>query len=356
MPKPDFQRLEELFHQAAALDPAQRPAFLQTACAGDEELRAAVEELLKHDQAVANSDEFLRSRVAGQAKQLRPSTRTLVDVVHNRSHQAPTILPSIPGYELVEQIGRGGMGIVYKARQISLNRIVALKMLLPGEPIWTEHLVRFRSEAETLAKLHHPNIITIFEIAESEGRPYFTMQYVPGPSLAEVLNGHPQDVAAAARILEVTARAVHAIHQCGIIHRDLKPANVLLWLDDKPSSEAGGTTPKASLAMEAVPKITDFGLAKEIADDRKLTSMGATMGTPSYMAPEQARGSGKIGIGADIYALGAILYEMLTGRPPFDAGNLAETLQQLQNDEPISPFRLRPNLPRDIVTICVKCL
>jgi serine/threonine protein kinase/WD40 repeat protein len=365
MPKPPLRRLEELFHQAVALDPPRRPAFLETACAGDAELRAAVEELLKHDRG-GSSDEFLQSPVASQAERLRPLPllSTLVDVVQNRPGPTPQHLPTIAGYELLEEIGRGGMGVVYKARQISLNRIVALKMLLAGGLFSTEQFVRFRTEAEALAKLHHTNIVTIFEIAESEGRPYFTMEYIAGPSLAEIINGHPQDVTEAARLLEIVARAVHAVHQCGIIHRDLKPANILLQKSEIPSPKSEIRDPKSEIAYsdfgfrisDLVPKITDFGLAKDQSEGQKLTKTGAAMGTPSYMAPEQARGSARIGTATDIYALGSILYEMLTGRPPFDAGGPAETIAQLLNDEPLPPSRLRPKLPRDVVTICLKCL
>ena len=356
MPQPDFRRLEEIFHQATALDPGQRPAFLQEACAGDADLLAALQELLKHDQAGVGSDTFFQSPLASQAQRLRPLAKTQPDVLQIETESMPPALPHIAGFEVLQLIGRGGMGIVYKARHINLNRIVALKMLLPNVPIEAEHLARFRTEAEALARLHHPNIITIFEIAESDGRPYFTMEYVSGPSLAKVLNGRPQEVFAAARLLEVIARAVHAIHECGFLHRDLKPENVLLWYEKKPEKVAGESAPPDSFLMEANPKITDFGLAKNLTDVRMLTSMGATMGTPSYMETEQARGSRQIGCGVDIYALGTILYEMLTGRPPFNAGNLAETLEQLLNDEPISPRQLRPNLPRDLVTICMKCL
>ncbi|HMF13937.1 MAG TPA: WD40 repeat domain-containing serine/threonine protein kinase, partial [Gemmataceae bacterium] len=353
MPKPPLRRLEEVFHQAVAVDPPQRPAFLDAACAGDPELRAAVEELLKHDRDDAGSDKFLRSPLADQVERLRPLLPTILDVVQNRPGPASPTLPTVAGYELLEELGRGGMGVVYKARQISLDRIVALKMLLASELAATEQLVRFRTEAEALARLHHPNIVTIFEIAESEGRPYFTMEYVAGPSLADLLHGHPQDVAASAQLLEIVARAVHAVHQCGIVHRDLKPANVLLrkkpeLRGPKPESEGG--------ISDFDPKITDFGLAKDRADGRKLTVTGMTMGTPSYMAPEQARGSTVTGPATDVYALGSILYEMLTGRPPFDAGGPAETMAQLLQDEPVSPYRLRPNLPRDVVTICLKCL
>jgi serine/threonine protein kinase/WD40 repeat protein len=319
-------------------------------------LRAAVEELLKHDRDHDSSDESLISPVARQAERLRPLPPTSLYVVQNRPGPALPQFPAIAGYELLEEIGRGGMGIVYKARQISLNRIVALKMLLAIHPISTEELVRFRTEAEALAKLRHPNIVTIFEIAESEGRPYFTMEYIAGPSLADVLKGHPQDVAAASRLLEIVARAVHAIHECGFIHRDLKPANILLGSRE---SEIGNRKLPDSLLPtpdSLVPKITDFGIAKDQDDQRKLTKTGIVMGTPSYMAPEQARGEAEIGPATDICSLGAIFYEMLTGRPPFDAGDTASTLAQLQTDEPLSPLSLRPNLPRDVVTICLKCL
>jgi serine/threonine protein kinase/WD40 repeat protein len=352
--------LEELFHQAVALEPAQRPAFLEAACAGDAELRTAVEELLKRDRDEDSSDKFLRSPVAGQVEKLRPLLPTLLDVVQNRPGPTPPTLPTIAGYELLLEIGRGGMGVVYRARQISLDRIVALKMLLASELADTEQLVRFRTEAEALAKLHHANVVTIFEIAESEGRPYFTMEYVAGPSLAEIISGHPQDVAVAARLIEVVARAVHAVHQCGVIHRDLKPANVLLQIADRRSQFGDQTAsdPKSAICnlQSTTPKITDFGLAKYQTDVRKLTATGTAMGTPSYMAPEQARGGGAISPATDVYALGSILYEMLAGRPPFDAGSPAETIAQLLNDEPLSPVRLRPNLPRDVVTICLKCL
>jgi serine/threonine protein kinase/WD40 repeat protein len=352
--------LEELFHQAVALDPKQRPAFLDAACSGDAELRAAIEELLKQDRALESSDEFLVSPVAAQVERLRPLLPTLLDVVQNRPGPSPPALPTIAGYELLEEIGRGGMGVVYKARQTSLNRIVALKMLLASELADTEQLVRFRTEAEALAKLHHANVVTIFEIAQSGGRPYFTMEYVAGPSLAEIIKGHPQDVAVAARLLEIVARAVHAVHECGIIHRDLKPANVLLQFADRGSQidEQTPTDPKSAICnlQTAIPKITDFGLAKDQTDARKLTATGTAMGTPSYMAPEQARSRGTVGRATDVYALGSILYEMLVGRPPFDAGGPAETVSQLLNDEPLSPSRLRPKLPRDVVTICLKCL
>jgi eukaryotic-like serine/threonine-protein kinase len=203
--------------------------------------------------------------------------------------------PSIPGYELLEELGRGGMGVVYKARQIRLKRAVALKMILDGDYSNTEQKNRFRIEAEAVAKLQHPRIIQIFETGEVDGRPYFSMEYVDGNNLAKKLAGAPMPPRDAAELVESLARAMHVAHESGIIHRDLKPANILLTSDGSP-------------------KITDFGLAKKL-EDAGQTQAGAIMGTPSYMAPEQANGSKEVGPAADVYALGAILYELMTGRP-----------------------------------------
>src|SRR5262249_21390006 len=221
-------------------------------------------------------------------------------------------LPAIPGYEVLAEIGRGGMGIVYKATQISLNRTVALKMLLPERSAASESLARFRSEAEALARLHHPNIVPIYDIGESQGRPYFTMEYVPGPSLAELLNGRPQEISSSSHLLEVLARTMHAVHQAGFVHRDLKPANILLHSDEGRGMRDEGKDfsslfPHPS-SLIAVPKITDFGLVKNLTADPKLTQTGVALGTPCYMAPEQAGSSeSSIGPATDIYALGAIL-------------------------------------------------
>jgi WD40 repeat protein len=355
MSKPPFREVERLFHEALALPAGQRPAFLETACAGDADLRAAVEELLRHDDD--RTESFLASPVAHAADQLRPPEPTLTGLPPGTVGPPPCI----SGYELLEELGRGGMGVVYKVRQTGLNRVVALKMLLPGDPAAPASLERFRAEAEALARLQHRNIITIYDIGEYEGRPYFTMEYVTGPSLARVLDGRPQGIADSARLIETLARTMHVVHQHGIIHRDLKPANILLSGEGRVAKGAKGVSP-SSLAphpspLAAVPKITDFGLAKDRAAARKLTQSGTAMGTPSYMAPEQARAAGgDVGPAADIYALGSILYELLTGRPPFEGDSPAETIARLLNDEPLPPSRLRPKLPRDLTTICLKCL
>jgi hypothetical protein len=245
--------------------------------------------------------------------------------------------PSISGYETLGELGHGGMGVVYRAKQISLNRIVALKMIRSGDLASSEDVARFRSEAEAVARLKHPNIVHIYEVGDHDGRPYFSLEYVEGGALDQRIKGRPQPPRLAAELVETLSRAVHAAHQCGIVHRDLKPSNVLLTPD-------------------GVPKITDFGLAKRL-DDAGQTQTGAVMGTPSYMAPEQAAGrSREIGPATDIYALGAILYELVTGRPPFLADSHEATRQLVISDEPLPPRRLQPSLPRNLEIICMKCL
>jgi serine/threonine protein kinase len=351
MPGPAFQRIEELFHRAVALPEVDRAAFLDEACAGDMELRAAVEELLRHDPGENVAETFLASPLAREAERLRSDASTKIDLVQRRSS-----LPPVPGYEMLRELGRGGMGVVYKARQNSLNRIVALKMLLPDGSAVPETVARFRVEAEALARLQHPNIVPIYDVGEYDGRPYFTMEYVGGGSLAEWLHGRPQDSSAAAALLETLARTLHAVHQAGLIHRDLKPANILLQIADCRLQIAELKSETSSL-QSAIPKLTDFGLVKDQTARQHLTQTGVAMGTPRYMAPEQLQhGRALVGPAADLYSLGAILYEMLTGRPPFDADSQAEVITQLLNEEPLSPARLRRGLPRDLVTICLKCL
>jgi hypothetical protein len=358
MAVPEFKRIEELFHEAVARPTAERSAYLIEACAGDSELIAAVEALLQQD---GTGDTFLMSPVAGAAAQHRQDPPTIPDSGEVAATQAPP--PTLPGYEILQELGRGGMGVVYKARQTRLNRMVAVKML-PSSTATPDQLARFRLEAEALGRLKHPNIVTIYDVGEHDGRPYFVLEYVPGPSLAQVLASRPQDPLASARLIETVARAMQAVHACGIVHRDLKPGNILLSVSrDAESSERSAMSialrseNSASRLAEYVPHVTDFGLAKDPGDDRKLTRTGATIGTPCYMAPEQATSnSAAIGPATDVYALGSILYEMLVGRPPFEAETALATLMRLLQDEPVSPASLRPSLPRDLVTICLKCL
>jgi serine/threonine-protein kinase len=246
--------------------------------------------------------------------------------------------PRIPGYEVEAVLGRGGMGIVYKARDLRLHRLVALKMLLAGAYAGSAERERFVREAEAVAALRHANIVQVHGAGDHDGRPYFTMEYLEGGSLAQMLSGTPQPPRQAATLLATLAEAVQVAHQGGIVHRDLKPANILLTAD--------GT-----------PKIADFGLARHFDGDQTLTLSGARVGTPSYMAPEQAIGKAhSIGPATDIYALGALLYEMLTGRPPFRGETASETERQVIAEEPVPPTRLSPKVPRELETICLKCL
>jgi formylglycine-generating enzyme required for sulfatase activity len=244
---------------------------------------------------------------------------------------------AVPGYEVLGVLGKGGMGVVYKARQVHLGRVVALKMILHAEHADDPEPERFQAEAEAVARLQHPHVIQIHEVGEYHGLPYFSLEFCPGGSLADRLDGTPWNAGPAATLVETLARAMHAAHRAGIVHRDLKPQNVLL-------------------AADGSPRITDFGLAKRL-DQKGQTQTGAVMGTPSYMAPEQAGGKSKeIGLAADVYALGAILYELLTGRPPFKAATALDTMIQVVSDEPVPPTQLQSKTPPDLETICLKCL
>jgi tRNA A-37 threonylcarbamoyl transferase component Bud32 len=247
-------------------------------------------------------------------------------------------VPEPPGYEILGELGRGGMGVVYKARQTQLNRLVALKMILAGGYAGPEERARFKTEAEAIARLQHPNIVQIYEVGEHDGRPFFTLEFVPDGSLASTLDGSPWNARRAAALVEILARAVHAMHGRGILHRDLKPANVLLTADGQP-------------------KITDLGLARQMDAGTGQTASGAVLGTPSYMAPEQARGKKQeVGPAADVYALGAILYELLTARPPFQADTPLDILQQVVSEEPVPPGQLHPGLSGDLEAVSLKCL
>jgi serine/threonine-protein kinase len=252
---------------------------------------------------------------------------------------APTEL-SLPGYEVLGVLARGGMGVVYKARNLRLNRLEAVKLMLAGLHATPEGLARFRTEAEAVARLRHPNVVQVYQVGDWAGEPYFTMEYLEGGSLAERLRRAPLPPREAAALVQSLAGAVRHAHERGIVHRDLKPANVLL--------------------QDGVPKITDFGLAKLLdrgpgSADR--TRTGAVMGTPCYLAPEQAGGRSKeVGPAADVYALGAILYECLSGRPPFEGETTLDTLEQVRRCEPVPPSRLRPRVPRDLENICLQCL
>jgi hypothetical protein len=248
----------------------------------------------------------------------------------------PEALPSVPGYEVLGELGRGGIGVVYKARQTALNRVVALKLI--GGTASTTALVRFRQEAEAVAKLQHPNIIQVFEVGACPAGSFLALEYVDGGTLKEKVAGVPQPPRDAALLVETLARAVQHAHDHRLIHRDLKPHNVLLT--------TGG-----------VPKVADFGLARSLDLGVGITVTTDFVGTPAYAAPEQvAQRFGPVGPATDVYSLGIVLYELLTGRVPFDAQSIPEVLGMVAESEPFAPHRLRPGLPRDLETICLKCL
>lgn len=238
-------------------------------------------------------------------------------------------------YELIEEIARGGMGVVYKARQITLNRLVAVKMVLHGPFSSEEFVRRFRTETQAVAALHHPNIVAIYEVGHQDGQHYFSMEYIEGQSLADLVREKPLSPHRAAVYLKAIAEAMQSAHEHGVLHRDLKPSNVLLDVFDQP-------------------RITDFGLAK-LTTDSRVTITGQTLGSPGHMPPEQARGDAPAPQ-ADIYSMGALLYHLVTGRPPFQGDTLEGVLLQLQTTDPVSPRRLNPSMPADLETICLKCL
>ncbi len=316
-------------------------ACLESAEAGREPDRQAL--LERYPDCAAELDEFLAGRehldqLAAPWRQVTAATGPAGDdtPAPRAAGQAETVR-YFGDYELLEEIARGGMGVVYRARQRSLNRTVAVKMILAGQLASVADVQRFRREAEAAANLDHPNIVPIYEVGEHQGQHYFSMKLIEGGSLAQQMERFRGDPHAAARLLRTVARAVHQAHQHGLLHRDLKPANILL--------DAQGQ-----------PHVTDFGLAKRVQPDGAPSQSGAIVGTPAYMAPEQAAGGKGLTVAADVYSLGAILYELLTGRPPFRGATTLDTLLAVMERDPERPSVSVPGMDRDLETICLKCL
>jgi serine/threonine-protein kinase len=327
-----FQAIEEVFHQALDCEPGQLRAFLDQSCAGDEDLRGKVEALLtSHPQA----ESFIETSIGAAAVDIVGQTQ-LPRI--GRATRSPRMLGDLEDYESLEEIGRGGQGVVYRAHQKSLNRTVALKVIGLGPWTTEAHLKRFRREAEAAAGLDHSCIVPIYEVSECEGYCYFSMKFIEGGQLDEVVKREPIPIRRAVELIAKVARTVHYAHERGILHRDIKPGNILL-------DEQGE------------PHLTDFGLARLVEAESTLTRTLEVMGTPSYMAPEQAAGeTPKLTKAADIYGLGAVLYELLTSHAPFTGGTSYETIRLVLDTEPRQPRLWNPKIPRELSTICLKCL
>lgn len=277
------------------------------------------------------------AQVAGKSNSM-PPTMAPSNGSSDSSSGSLELPMQLGDYELLEELGRGGMGVVFRAKQASLGREVAVKMILRGELARQAERERFQAEAQAAAKLDHPGIVPVYEVGEIGGRPYFSMKFIRGTTLAQRLAEGPLPSREAAKLLVSVAKAIHFAHEKGVLHRDLKPSNILI--DEKGD-----------------PHVTDFGLAKQISDEPSLTKTGAILGTPAYMAPEQAAGNrGQVGPQSDVYSLGVVLYHMLTGRPPFQGASPVETVLMVLEQDPVPPRLLNQNADRDLEMICLRCL
>lgn len=318
--------IDELMHRWETARQDGRDVLPEELCADCTEF---VGELAARIHAVTNMESVLGVS--------HPDPRLTVHGPTEIAHADAEPLPRIPGYDVLRIIDQGGMGVVYEARQLKPSRTVALKMISNARA-GPKAIARFRTEAEAAARLLHPNFVQIFQVDEVKGRPFFSMEYVTGGSLAQLLTRETLTPRKSAELVETLAKAAHFAHEHGIVHRDLKPGNVML-------------------AADGTPKIADFGLAKRLDDDSAQTHTGEILGTPSYMAPEQAEGKKElIGPATDVYALGAILYELLAGRPPFQGISPLDSLRQVVANEPTPPSRFAVGVPRDLEAICLKCL
>ena len=324
----ELQKVETIFHAALECEPGEVSAFLDSACGGNEFLRRKIEELLSSDE---QASDFFES----------PPRTLAAKVVESEAAQPESpIGRTIGNYEVIELLGRGGQGVVYRARQKGLNRTVALKVIGLGQWATEAHLKRFRLEAAAAASLDHPCIVPIYEVGERDGSCYFSMKFLEGGQLDEVIRRTPMPMRQAAELMAKVARTVHYAHEHGILHRDIKPGNILL--------DAKGE-----------PHLTDFGLARLLESESPVTRTLEVLGTPSYMAPEQAAGNNpatRLTSATDVYGLGAVLYQLLTGHPPFAGGTTYETIKLVLETEPRQPRLWNPKIDRDLSTICLKCL
>ena len=356
---PTDTRLADLLLTWEEARDAGRPVTLEVLCKDCPEL---LDELRTRVSALEAMRSVLQTVPASDAAEATAPGETLPHI------RASAPMPQIPGYETLTELGRGGMGTVYKARQIALNRLVALKVLAGGTRVGSDAQVRFRTEGQAVAQLQHPNIVQIYDLGEHRGISYFALEYVDGGSLDRLIDrgGWPRGTAPAARaaaeLVRTLARAMQYAHERGIVHRDLKPSNILLaGVRGHGSGVGEDRVASSSLTIDQWPvtaaKIADFGLARQLERDTRLTRTGSVLGTPCYMAPEQARGDTKnIGPRTDIYGLGAILYELLSGEPPFSGGSELEVLKRVESERPAPPSARNPACPRALETICLKCL
>ncbi|MGF1579493.1 MAG: tetratricopeptide repeat protein [Gemmataceae bacterium] len=368
---------QDIFHEALEKSPDELEAFLDEACGDDASLRAEILALLEYHDPIS---EFLQNPIVGSntqrellafpidspteygdAQEESEEDHTLAETndvsssgtVNGLSSSSRPAWPKIPGYEIVGVIGRGGMGVIYRARQIDADRIVALKTILAGEHADREAQKRFRNEVFAIARLRHPGIIEIYDVGKHDGQPYFSMELCAAGSLDKYLSATPVPAKEAAELVRDVGLAIQAAHEATVIHRDLKPANILLT--PRPGESVSYAEEARPPLSSFVARVTDFGLAKKL-DDVTLTRTGLIMGTPSYMSPEQAQSEKELSPLSDVYSLGAILYECLTGRPPFKGATSVETVYQVTTKEPVAPRQLQPSTPRDMETICLKCL
>jgi WD40 repeat protein/serine/threonine protein kinase len=369
---PETERLNQLL---AGELPARERDQIATHLEGCPLCQDRVEQLLADDTVriwqrtmAARADPGPRDDFLKSLLHLVPLVATSAVVLANPSggsatgdhrHEPEGCPKHIGSYEVVSVLGRGGMSVVYKALQPGLGRVVALKRLSPREPNGPD-VARFLREAAAVARMHHPNIVQVYEVGQDGGRPFLALEYLPGGNLAEYLRGIPADPRDAAELLEKVARAVHHAHEQGIVHRDLKPSNVLLGRPDSETSADGAGAsleyPPREPLSELVPKVSDFGLARSVTEDQSLTLPDTLVGTPAYLAPEAIRQPGLTTTAGDVYALGVILYEMLTGRPPLVGPTALATLRLVEAADPVPPSRLQPHLPRDLDTIALTCL